>query len=115
MSTTLNHTIEFEGSDYSLFAVAYANGTYFMARIRLLNDVYEYDGMYMKGEPNLRLEDSKSLRLGKKILMQKMFEIKRTNGVHEFKIDIEHVIKELIIRNIELIIKHVIKEDSGHR
>ena len=45
MSTLLNPSIEFKGSHYTLFAVAYTNGGHFMARIQIVDSVYEYDGM----------------------------------------------------------------------
>ena len=54
---------------------------------------------------NMKLQDSKSIRAGKNKLMQRMFEIKGTNEVFEFEVN--------VIKDIELVLQHVIKEDSG--
>ena len=49
MPTLLDPTLCFKGSNYSIFAVAYTNETHFLARIKINDFVYEYDGMKVEG------------------------------------------------------------------
>jgi hypothetical protein len=53
MNTLLNPVINFEGSNYDIFAVAYTDGVHYMARIKRHDGVYEYDGIYMRGRLQL--------------------------------------------------------------
>lgn len=49
MDTPIAPSITFEGSTYDVFAVGYGVGAHFIARIRIDDDVYEYDGIKKHG------------------------------------------------------------------
>ena len=47
--TSLDSLINYNGSDYNIFAVGYVGGKHFIARIKIENTVYEYDGTVKGG------------------------------------------------------------------
>ena len=49
MDTLIDPIVTIQGSNYSIFAVAYTNGSHFMARIKLFDNYYEYDGLKESG------------------------------------------------------------------
>ena len=49
MDTLVDPILSFRGSNYSVFAVAYTDNNHFLARIKLSDGVYEYDGMKVSG------------------------------------------------------------------
>ena len=53
MDTLLDSKIKFQGSEYKTFAVAYCNTVHFIARIKMNDGVYEYDGISSQGRLNL--------------------------------------------------------------
>lgn len=44
MMTSIDKRLYFEGTQYSIFAVAYRGWSHFIALIKLQNEIYEYDG-----------------------------------------------------------------------
>lgn len=53
MNSLLNPVINFEGTSYDIFAVAYTDGGHYIGRIKRPDGVYEYDGNYMRGRLQL--------------------------------------------------------------
>ena len=53
MDTLLDSKIKFQGSEYTTFAVAYCNTVHFIARIKMNDGVYEYDGTSSQGRLHL--------------------------------------------------------------
>ena len=49
METLVDPILSFKGSNYSVFDVAYTDNCHFLARIKLSDGVYEYDGMKVSG------------------------------------------------------------------
>ena len=49
MNTAVDEIVVFEGSFYSIFAVAYRGNLHFIALIKINNHIFEYDGLVQGG------------------------------------------------------------------